>query len=437
MESKELGDSGAEGRSENVSVTGLPTAAVQDGVEATQHLVDTTAKAWINVFGAFVAMVNSWGVINSWGSFQAYYTSTVLSSYSQSDVAWIGSVQTSFVFSMGLLVGPLYDRGYFRLIMVTGFLFTTLGLFMASLASTYWQIFLAQALCVGIGVGFTFVASVTCVATWFKKRRALSQGIAASGSSFGGVIYPIMVNNLFSKVGFAWTVRAMALLVTGTQLIPLLVMRPRFVNRSPGKFLDLAAFKERTYVLFVIGLWFGFWGLFSVFFYIQDYAALHRVDHGIVPYVLPIINAASTAGRIIPNFVADRLGAINVLSVGMCLTGVLIYVWLAATSTGGIVAFCIVFGFVSGSFVSLPPAALASLATDVTKTGRRVGQGFALVSIALLTGTPTAGALMQSGGFTAMACWAGSVVLVGSCFAFGSRMPLNWRFHTKASSSDR
>jgi hypothetical protein len=37
-----------------------------------------------------------------------------------------------------------------------------------------------------------------------------------SGSSVGGIIYPIMLNNLFnSSVGFAWGVRASAFLTLG------------------------------------------------------------------------------------------------------------------------------------------------------------------------------------------------------------------------------
>jgi hypothetical protein len=36
---------------------------------------------------------------------------------------------------------------------------------------------------------------------WFYKRRGLALGIVTSGSSVGGVVWPIMINNLIIKVG--------------------------------------------------------------------------------------------------------------------------------------------------------------------------------------------------------------------------------------------
>jgi MFS family permease len=55
---------------------------------------------------------------------------------------------------------------------------------MTSIATTYWQVMLAQALCVGIGCGFLFVPSVAILPTYFSTKKAFATGIAAAGSSF-------------------------------------------------------------------------------------------------------------------------------------------------------------------------------------------------------------------------------------------------------------
>ena len=48
------------------------------------------------------------------------------------------------------------------------------------------------------------------------------------GSSFGGIVYPIMLNNLFhGSVGFAWGVRASAFLTMGLLIAANLLMSPR------------------------------------------------------------------------------------------------------------------------------------------------------------------------------------------------------------------
>lgn len=48
-------------------------------------------------------------------------------------------------------------------------------------------------------------------------------------------------------------------------------------------------------------------GLFYPFFYCQVFARLHGVPENIAFYSLAIINAASVFGRVLPNFIADKV----------------------------------------------------------------------------------------------------------------------------------
>lgn len=52
---------------------------------------------------------------------------------------------------------------------------------------------------------------MTAPMTYFRKRRAIAGGLAITGSSLGGVIFPIMVVHLLPKVGFGWTMRNLRL----------------------------------------------------------------------------------------------------------------------------------------------------------------------------------------------------------------------------------
>ena len=84
----------------------------------------------------------------------------------------------------------------------------------------------------GIGAGLIYLPAIAVQAHHWKARRALAMGIVITGtsdicgswlniydylgSSVGGVVYPIMLNNLFhSSAGFAWGVRASAFLTLG------------------------------------------------------------------------------------------------------------------------------------------------------------------------------------------------------------------------------
>lgn len=61
------------------------------------------------------------------------------------------------------------------------------------------------------------------------------------------------------------------------------------------------------------------------------------------------------------------------------------------------IAFTIFYGFFGAGVQSLLQAALASLNTDLKKTGVRIGMGFSVVGVASLTGSPIGGALVEKG----------------------------------------
>lgn len=132
---------------------------------------------------------------------------------------------------------------------------------MLSLCTEYYQVILAQAVCIGIGAGCLFVPSVAIISTYFNNTRiALAMGIAASGSSLGGVIYPIVFYRLQPTIGFAWATRVIGFIMLATLLFPNLVMKVRVLPAKRRALLDLSAFKELPYVLTVMGLFVGFMG---------------------------------------------------------------------------------------------------------------------------------------------------------------------------------
>ena len=140
------------------------------------------------------------GILNTFGVFQTYYESGELFSTSSSNISWIGSIQALMVLLVGAVVGPVYDNGYFRYLLVFGSFFIVFGFMMLSLCNEFWQCLLAQGFCVGIGGGALFVPAVAIMPTYFTSKLGLALGLAASGSSMGGIIYPIMFYRLLDEV---------------------------------------------------------------------------------------------------------------------------------------------------------------------------------------------------------------------------------------------
>lgn len=73
---------------------------------------------------------------------------------------------------------------------------------------------------------------------------------------------------------------------------------------------------------------------------------------------LSILNAASIFGRVLPNFVADKIGPYNMIIPFSFATGIMIFGWLGVTTPAGLVVFAILYGFFSGAYISLLPSIL-------------------------------------------------------------------------------
>jgi fucose permease len=116
--------------------------------------------------------------------------------------------------------------------------------------------------------------------------------------------------------------------------------------------------------------WPTFSDLFKVFplFYLQLFAETHGLSEDLAFYTVSIANAASVFGRVLPNFMADKLGVFNMLIIASTCAGIICLAWMAATSTAGVIVIAILFGFFSGAYVSLIPGCFQSLRSVISLT---------------------------------------------------------------------
>ncbi|KAK7202424.1 MFS monocarboxylate transporter-like protein [Myxozyma melibiosi] len=380
--------------------------------------------AWLQVSGSFFLFMNSWGISNTFGAFEAYYIDINLSNKTASDIAWIGSMQNFLLLIIGVFTGPMFDQGYFRSFILLSTFMITFGMMMLSLCKEYWQVMLAQALVVGLGSGFMFIPCVAVIPQYFTSKRILATGIAASGSSLGGVIYPIIFHKLEPRVGFGWATRVIGFIMLATQCWSLAVMRLRVPpSTGPRKLFDASALREPPFIALSLAIFLGFMGVYIPFYYIQEYA----VSNGIFKsetafYLLTILNAASVFGRIVPNFLADKTGPMNILIPFTVIASIIAFTWTSATSKAGIVLIAVFYGFFSGTFVSLPPSCIIAVTPDLGVLGTRMGMVFSLCSIGLLVGTPIAGAILDNSGYTATSIFCGCIVMASAGLVTASRL---------------
>lgn len=374
--------------------------------------------AWTQVLGAFLIMFNNWGLANAFGTFQSYYESHRLSAYSPFSIAWIGSLQLFLLFTVGVVTGPLFDRGYYRALNGAGTFFMVFGMMITSVTHSYGQTVLAQGVCIGVGMGCLWTPAVAICAQYFTTRRAIAIGLAACGTAIGGLLYPVIFTQLVDKVGYGWSVRAMGFVSLAT-LIPVnIILVPLKTMTRRRSFFYFEMLREPYSLLVCVAVCVGFMGMFVPLFYIGTYAeAVGEMRHSLSSYLFSIINAALTL-RVIPNYFADRVGVGNVIWPACSISAVLAFCWIAITSEGGIIAFCVLYGFASGTFISLVPSLVPAMTEDMSEIGSRLGVVFLFAGVGALVGNPIGGALLANENtrthFLRLQVWSGATLAVAA-----------------------
>jgi len=154
--------------------------------------------------------------------------------------------------------------------MIVGGLLQVVGLATASAARDYWQLLLAQGVCGGVGGGLVYNPVLMCVATYFPERRALALTLVTIGASTGGIVFPVVAQQMLPAAGLAWTLRCMALVVLVDSVIVVLIARDRLSPRPKAPFLELGAFRELPYTLFSVGVFFCSWALYVAYDYVSN-----------------------------------------------------------------------------------------------------------------------------------------------------------------------
>lgn len=225
--------------------------------------------AWSQVLAAHLVVFNTWGFVISYGIFQPYYVKEL--GLDASAISWIGSVQICLIVLVGVFSGRMFDAGYGKTMLVAGAVTQLVGIFTTSVSHEYWQFFLSQGLCQGIGCGLVFAPTIANVSSYFVKKRTMAISLGACGGGTGGIVFPLMARQLLPHISFGWTLRAMGLVELVSYIIVLLLVRTRLPPRRSGPLVELAAFKELPFSFFAMGMFFTLWATFFTYFYVSRF----------------------------------------------------------------------------------------------------------------------------------------------------------------------
>jgi MFS family permease len=125
----------------------------------------------------------------------------------------------------GIAMGRLSDRFGIVVPLIIGALALALGYAAAALATSLWQLALAQCLLIGAGSSATFAPLMAHISMWFNRRRGIAVAIVASGNYLAGTIWPPVLQHFFQTVGWRQTFFGVACICAAGMLALAALMR--------------------------------------------------------------------------------------------------------------------------------------------------------------------------------------------------------------------
>lgn len=366
------------------------------------------------------------GLMNSIGIYQAWISSHQLASVSEGQKAWIFGLYNFMVFFCGLQIGPVFDAYGPAWLMGSALLLYVAAFVAMGYCTLYWHFIVVVGIVAGMATSIIFVVPVATIGQYYRAKRGAATGLAMAGGSLGGVVFPLVFNHLGEKLGFAWTTRVIGLVTIMLLLIGCMTIRQRDVfARIPGasaagsKSLlpDLRVLLSPPVFLMTAGVFFIEWGFFIGLEYVASYAISHGISRRLSYLMIVFLNAGSFPGRWLPGILADRLGRLNTMIATNIICIVAMFaVWLPAKdSAAAVIVFSVLFGFASGSNISLVPVCVGEYCTT-DSYGRYYTTVYTVVSFGALTGVPIAGQILQiSGG-----AYAGLIIFAGASYVAGT-----------------
>ncbi|KZT03256.1 MFS general substrate transporter [Laetiporus sulphureus 93-53] len=300
-----------------------------------------------------------------------------------------------------------------------GAMFWLAGMLGSAFCTQLWHFFITQGILQGISNAFVFPLVVALPAQWFYKYRAFAIGVVVAGCSLGGAIATLMMYKMLATLGYKKTFAIYSGIDAACFILALILIKERRAPSTRKKIIwfDLAFFKDPVF-------WSLGWGfLFTVFGYLTPVFFLPTYTIEMVPGTtdflsalpLTLLNFSAAAGRASVGFIADRMGPVNALLIGILVSGLTqILLWNFVTTYAGIIAFGILYGFFCGCFISLSPAVAAQL----YGSDRLAGLSGLLLFFNLpgnAAGAPIGGAIYSASGgnWHAVASYSGAMQIVG------------------------
>jgi MFS family permease len=232
----------------------------------------------------------------------------------------------------------------------------------------YWHFMLCLGILGGIGAAFGSLVAITSIGKIFARHRGLAMGIALSGASCGGVIFPLLLRSILIPLGWRWSFRIIGFIVAvfmGTGILcflqcprsrPSSVVPPR--RTSKHTVVSFSAFRSAPFSFIAGGMFLLELAIFGISGLLPTFAATAGMPASTGFVLVAVLNSCSAVGRVLPGLASDRFGHFDIFLLMALVTAIFtgaIFVPFGSSSVGVLYGFAALWGFGSGSWLSIMP----------------------------------------------------------------------------------
>ncbi|XP_033467116.1 monocarboxylate transporter 4 isoform X1 [Epinephelus lanceolatus] len=334
-----------------------------------------------------------------------------------SDTAWISSILLAMLYGTGPLCSVLVNRFGCRPVMMVGGLFASLGMILASFATSIIHIYLCTGVITGLGLALNFQPSLIMLNRYFSEKRPLANGLAAAGSPVALCCLSPLGQVLQYQYGWrgGFLILGGILLnccACGSLMRPLLPPKraQELENGSPiaaeekklqpkRKLLDFSVFSDRGFVIYTLAASVMVLGLFVPPVFVVSYAKSLGYEDTKSALLLTILGFVDMFARPASGLIAGmkwvRPRSVYLFSFAMIFNGCTDLIGSQATDYSGLVVFCIFFGMSYGMVGALQFEVLMAI-VGTEKFSSAIGLVLLMEAIAVLVGPPGAGRLLDA-----------------------------------------
>ncbi|XP_051270422.1 monocarboxylate transporter 2-like [Dicentrarchus labrax] len=400
---------------------------------------------WMVVFGAHISIGFAYATPKVLSIFFKEIQEDLGSSFSE--IALISSIMLAAMYAGGPVSSVLVKRFGSRPVVMLGGLMCGVSMVTASFGTSIIYLYLCIGIIGGCGLSLNLNASLTIISKYFLARRPLANGLAMAGSPvFLCFLAPV---NQYLLVKFGW--RGSLLILGGLMLnccVAGALMRPVIVSCKPscsapqnevkelpngcstkrngrcmknaGSFLDMTFFKDRGFVIYLIGNIMFIFGAYAPIVFLSAYAVSQGVEEYSAAYLLSIMGFVDMFVRpgtgLIANSKWIRPRIQYFFSFAMIFNGTCHLLCPLITSYAYMVVYAVFFGVGFGMVFALIFECLMDLMGS-----QRFPSAVGLVTIIecfpMLLGPPAAGMLVDIfGHYKYLFFMCGSVIVTGGLF---------------------